>query len=72
MENLIVSYLKDLEEKKCSDSLFICKEQMEIEIEERAWILIELTFFKGEKISERAKILQCVKTGSTSQQMSVV
>lgn len=44
---------------------------MEIEIEERAWILIELTFFKGEKISERAKILQCVKTGSTSQQMSV-
>lgn len=45
---------------------------MEIEIEERAWILIELTFFKEEKISERAKILQCVKTGSTSQQMSVV
>lgn len=29
---------------------------METEPEERTWILIELTFFEGEKISESANI----------------
>lgn len=29
---------------------------METETEERTWILIELTFFEGEKISESANI----------------
>lgn len=56
MENLIVSQFKDLEEKKSSDSLFICKEQTETETEERAQILIELTFFEREKISESENI----------------
>lgn len=56
MENLIVSQFKDLEEKKPSDSLFIYKEQMETATEERAWILIELIFFKREKISESENI----------------
>lgn len=56
MANSIASEFKDWEEKKSSDSLFICKEQMETETEERTRILIELTFFEGEKISESANI----------------
>lgn len=56
MENLIVSSFKDLEEKKSSELLFIYKEQMETETEERAWILTELAFFKREKISESENI----------------
>lgn len=56
MANSIASQFKDWEEKKSSESLFICKEQMETEAEERTWVLIELTFFEGEKISESANI----------------